>query len=75
MTIYIKALYYLVKRVIANGPHVPTKTVSGENVPKKESEWNDNDLKLIDLNCKAISNLFCYLDSNEFNGVLRCDST
>ena len=67
MTIYIKALYYLVKRVIANGPHVPTKTVSGENVPKKESEWNDNDLKLIDL--------FCYLDSNEFNRVLGCDST
>jgi hypothetical protein len=47
MTIYIKALDYRVWRVIANGPQVPIKNVSGEKVPKEESEWDEIDLKLI----------------------------
>ncbi len=58
MTLYIKAQDYHVWRVIANGPHVPTKTVDGQKVPKLESEWNDNDVKCIELNCKAMSSLY-----------------
>jgi hypothetical protein len=74
MTLYIKAQDYHVWRVIANGPHVPTKTVDGQKVPKLESEWNDNDVKLIELNCKGMSSLYCALDPNEFNRVSGYDS-
>ena len=62
MTLYIKAQDYHVWKVIANGPHVPTKTVQGEKMPKLEREWNDNEVKLIELNCKAMSSLYCTLD-------------
>ena len=67
-------LDYQVWRVFANDPYVPTKIVSGHKVPKEESEWDENDLKLIEINCKAMSNLFCAFDPNEFNRVSACDS-
>jgi hypothetical protein len=74
MTLYIKAQNYHVWRVIANGPHIPTKTVEGATIAKLESEWNEADVKLIE-NCKAMSSLYCALDPNEFNRVSSCDST
>jgi hypothetical protein len=74
MTLYIKAQDYHVWRVIAYGPHIPTKTVEGATIIKLESEWNEADVKLIELNCKAMSSLYCALDPNEFNRVSGCDS-
>ncbi len=47
----------------------------GQNVPKEESEWDENDLKLIETNCKAMSNLICALGPKEFHRVSACDST
>ena len=75
MTIYIKALDYQVWKVIANGPYVLPKTVRGQKVPKEESEWDENDLKLIETNYKAMSNLICALGPNEFHRVSPCDLT
>ena len=74
MTLYIKAQDYHVWSVIANGLHIPTKTVEGETIVKLESEWNETDVKLIELNCKVMSSLYCALDPNEFNRVSGCDS-
>ena len=74
MTMYIKAQDYHVWRVIANGPHIPTKTVEGTTLVKLEREWNEVDVKLIELNCKAMSSLYCALDPNEYNRVSGCDS-
>ena len=74
MTMYIKAQDYHVWRVIENGPHIPTKTVEGATIVKLESEWNEADVKLIELNCEAMSNLYCALDLNEYNRVSGCDS-
>ena len=74
MTLYIKAQDYHVWRVIANSPHSPTKIVEGATIVKLESEWNKADVKLIELNCKVISSLYCALDPNELNRVSGCDS-
>uniref|UniRef100_A0A2N9ECG9 Uncharacterized protein n=1 Tax=Fagus sylvatica TaxID=28930 RepID=A0A2N9ECG9_FAGSY len=74
MVMYIKAQDYHVWRVIANGPHIPTKTVEGATLVKLESEWNEADVKLIELNCKAMSSLYCALDPTEYNRVSGCDS-
>ena len=50
MTTYIKAQDYYIWKVIVNGPHVPTKTVEKQEIPKLENEWDENDVKLIELN-------------------------
>jgi hypothetical protein len=71
---YIKGQDYHVWRIIANGPHTPTKTVEGATLIKLESEWNETNVKLIELNCKAMSTLYCALDPIEYNRVLGCDS-
>ena len=62
MTLYIKAQDYHVWRVIAYGPHIPTKTVERATIIKLETEWNEADVKLIELNCKAMSSLYCAFD-------------
>ena len=69
LTLYIKAQDYYVWRVIANGPHIPTKTMEWATIVKLESEWNEAHVNLIELNCKAMSSLYCALDPNEFNRV------
>uniref|UniRef100_A0A2N9FGB8 CCHC-type domain-containing protein n=1 Tax=Fagus sylvatica TaxID=28930 RepID=A0A2N9FGB8_FAGSY len=74
MIMYIKGQDYHVWRIIANGPHIPTKTVEGATLVKLESEWNETDVKLIELNCKAMSTLYCALDPIEYNRVSGCDS-
>uniref|UniRef100_A0A2N9H8V7 CCHC-type domain-containing protein n=1 Tax=Fagus sylvatica TaxID=28930 RepID=A0A2N9H8V7_FAGSY len=74
MIMYIKGQDYHVWRIIANGPHIPTKTVEGSTLVKLESEWNETDVKLIELNCKAMSTLYCALDPIEYNRVSGCDS-
>uniref|UniRef100_A0A2N9HLI3 CCHC-type domain-containing protein n=1 Tax=Fagus sylvatica TaxID=28930 RepID=A0A2N9HLI3_FAGSY len=74
MIMYIKGQDYHVWRIIANGPHIPTKTVEGATLVKLESEWNEADVKLIELNCKAMSTLYCALDPIEYNRVSGCDS-
>ena len=73
MILYIKAQDYHVWRVIENGPHIPTKTVEGATIVKLESEWNEADVKLIELNYKAMSSLYCALDPNEYNRVSGCN--
>ena len=73
MILYIKAQDYHVWRVIANGPHIPTKTMERATIVKLESEWNEANVKLIELNCKAMSSLYCALDPNEFNRVSGCN--
>jgi hypothetical protein len=48
--------------------------VEGATIVKLESEWNEANVKLVELNCKAMSSLYYALDSNEFNRVSGCDS-
>jgi hypothetical protein len=48
--------------------------VEGSTLVKLESEWNETDVKLIELNCKAMSTLYCALDPIEYNRVSGCDS-
>jgi hypothetical protein len=74
MIMYIKGQDYHVWKIIANGPHIPTKIVEGATLAKLESEWNEADVRLIELNCKAMSTLYCALDPIEYNRVSGCDS-
>ena len=46
-----------------------------QEIPKLGNEWDKNDVKLIELNYKAISCLYCALEPNEFDRILSCNST
>ena len=46
-----------IKTLRLTGPHIPTKTVEGATLAKLESEWNEADVRLIELNCKAMNTL------------------
>ncbi|MED6117864.1 hypothetical protein PIB30_113948, partial [Stylosanthes scabra] len=66
--------------VIENGNHVPMKemeTKVGEvttksSTPKLESEYNDEDLKKLSLNFKAINFLHYALNENDYMKITNC---
>jgi hypothetical protein len=74
MTTYIKGQDYLIWKIIVNGPYVPTKIVEEQEIPKQETEWDENDVKLIELNYKAMNCLYCAFDSKEFDEISSCNS-
>ena len=66
MQIYIQAVDYQFWRVIIKYPHTSTIKVDGKDVPKSEEDWDELDIKLIELNAKIMNILYCILDANEF---------
>lgn len=51
------------------GPHRPTTKVDGVEVPKSEEEWNEHNIKIAELNAKAMNILYYSLDVAEFNSL------
>ena len=49
--------------------------INGMDVPKPEEDWDDHDMKMGELNAKAMNLLYYALDSNEFNRISICSST
>ena len=54
------------------GTHIPTKNVDGIDIFKPEEEWDDQEMKMGELNAKAMNLLYCALDANEFNRISTC---
>ena len=48
--------------------------VDGVDIPKPEEDWDENDMKMDELNVKAMNLLYCALDSNEFNRISTCNT-
>ena len=57
------------------GPLIPMKIVGDKEFSKEESEWNEKDTKIAQLNAKAMHTLFCALGPNENNQASLYDST
>ncbi|GAV86809.1 DUF4219 domain-containing protein, partial [Cephalotus follicularis] len=75
MTIFIQSLDYQLWNIISYGMENPTKIVDGQNVPKLQSEFDEHDYKLLQLNAKAKHVIFCALSASEFNRVSSLDTT
>ena len=43
------------------------------SIPKQENEWDENDVKLIELNYKVINCLYYAFDSKEFDEISSCN--
>ena len=74
MKIFFQASDYKIQDIIVSGPYTPTKIVNNVSISKAESEWDENDEKIAQLNAKAINLLYCALDANEFNRISGCIS-
>ncbi|GAV87999.1 UBN2 domain-containing protein, partial [Cephalotus follicularis] len=74
MTIFLQSLDYKLWHIVVNGRRMPTRTIEGVVSLKPENEFNDNDLKMLQLNSKAKHVLFCAVRPNEFNRISSCDT-
>lgn len=54
MYLFFQTNDYEVWRVITNDPFIPKKRVDGKIIDNKEDEWDEEDIKNIQLNCKAM---------------------
>ena len=69
MRIFIQALDYDMWSVIVNRAHTSTKLINGVFLSKSKGEWDKLDMKMTQLNAKAMNILYCTLDANEFNHI------
>ena len=75
MRIYIQSIDYELWRIIVKSSKISTKRVEEVNIPTPESEWNEDDLKMLQSNAKYMNILYCAIDPNEFNRISTCEST
>ena len=63
MMIFIQANSYEEWNIIFKGPKIPSKLVNSIKVPKEETEYDENDFKMIQLNAKLniLSIVHCIL--------------
>ena len=71
MHIYIQSISYYLWKVIIKGPHIPSIMVDSIPIPKLEDDWDENDMRQIELNTKVMNLLYCALDPNKFNRVSK----
>ena len=72
MKIYIQTINYDFWRVILKGPQIFLIKVNSIDILKPEEDWDDNDMRMRELNTKAMNVLYCALDSTEFNRISTC---
>lgn len=73
MCFFIQAPDYQLRRVIIKLPHTPIIKVNGFDISKPE-DWDEHDMKVIELNAKAINILYYAFDPNKFNQISTCNS-
>ena len=63
-------------RVTTLGPYEVTKIdENGARIPKTISEYDDNDMKKLQINAKALTSLHCALTMDEYNKIYSCQSS
>ena len=74
MKIYIQTVDYHLWKVILKGPQIPSIKIDGIDIPKPEEDWDDNDMRMGELNAKAMNVLYFALDSTKFNRISTCST-
>ena len=69
MKIYIQAVNYHLQRVILKESQILLIRVNGIDILKPEEDWDDNDIRMGELNTKTMNILYCTLDLTEFNQI------
>jgi len=72
MKIFIQSVNFEVWLVIENGPKLPKKLINGEEVLKSVGEFNDEDMKNMELEAKAKTILYCALNPDDLGRISSC---
>ncbi|KAL2340246.1 hypothetical protein Fmac_008186 [Flemingia macrophylla] len=64
MRIFIQSVDFKLWFVIKNGPKIPTKLVNNEAVEKSEDEYDEEDMKNLELEAKARNILYCAMNQD-----------
>ena len=67
MRIFIQASDYNLWNIVVNGFHIPIDPLNNLVTLKPESDQDENDRRVAQLNAKAINALYCALSVREFN--------
>ncbi|VFQ62997.1 unnamed protein product [Cuscuta campestris] len=65
MRIFIQSVDYTLWMAINNGVSLPTKKVGTKRVKKLEEEYNEEDIKKVEQDAKALNLLLCAIDAQE----------
>ncbi|XP_020206890.1 uncharacterized protein LOC109791936 isoform X1 [Cajanus cajan] len=65
MKIFIKSVDIKLWLVIKNGPTIPTKTVNNVEVEKSEDEYDEEDIKNMQLEAKTRNILYCAMNKDD----------
>ena len=60
--------------MIIKGLHTSIIKIDGVKILKPEEDWDEHDMKFIELNAKTMNILYCVLDVVEFNRIFTCSS-
>ncbi|VFQ68672.1 unnamed protein product [Cuscuta campestris] len=74
MRIFIQSNDFDSWMVIKHGNTTPANIVDGIRVPKLESEYDDQDKKNVMQNAKAINDLYCAVNPDDYRKISRCKS-
>ena len=75
MTWYLQSLDLEVWKTILLGYTFPSKDVDGNKIQKPLEEYNEEENREFLLNSRAIYNLVCSMDRNEYNKISQCKTT
>ena len=72
---FLQYIDYEQWRVTTLGPYEVTKIdENGVRVPKTISEYDENDMRKLQINAKALTSLHCALTIDEYNKIYSCKS-
>ena len=75
MTAFIRALYVRAWRSILTGwSYSTTMDFEGNEVPKVEIDWSNDDDKLANFNNKALNAIFIGVDTKKIKLIFSCES-
>lgn len=69
MTIYLQSVDFNIWDVVIKGPYVPLRNDNGSVFEKTVEEWDKQDRKLCSKNAKAMTILYCGLNSDDLNRI------
>nr|KYP34685.1 hypothetical protein KK1_044336 [Cajanus cajan] len=71
MRVFIQSVDFKLWFVIKNGPKIPTKIVNNEEVKKSEDEYDEEDMKNLELEAKARNILYCAINQDTFEKISK----
>nr|KYP39777.1 Retrovirus-related Pol polyprotein from transposon TNT 1-94 [Cajanus cajan] len=75
MKIFMESVYRSIWQAVITEYKTPTKTKNGKEIEKPFDSWDQNEIKRVENDAKALNIIHSALNSNEFFRILACTTT